>query len=147
MDLSTIDPAKWADAILLLIGGLLGLKGYQRIKKGNDAPPADVMEVAGAIISSKDVDRIVASLDAFTASAAMMKGSIDRDVAAKEGLTKALVAFLAAMDRNSDVLKDNTISANAVATQAHDLEQVISYLAKELEMQSRMQARSERGGS
>ncbi|MFC3628185.1 hypothetical protein ACFOM8_01860 [Paracoccus angustae] len=134
----------------MLIGGLLGFAGVQRVRKGKPAAGEDVLEVAGAIVSSKDVERIVQSLDAFTAAAKLMTHSIDKDVDAKQSLTKALTLNSAASDRlveskndNLSVIRANTQAANAVANQAHDLRDVIGDLAKELEIQSRMQGRKE----
>lgn len=84
-----------------------GSKGKQIAQgKTQSAMPQDVVEVAGAIVSDKAVERMVKSLDAFTAAAALMTHSIDRDVAAKGLLTSALTENSRALDRNSDVAED-----------------------------------------
>lgn len=89
-------------AIALLVTGKLGhQKGREILSR--QPVPENVVEVAGAVISDKGVERIVQSLDAFTASATLLKSAIDRDVEAKQALTKALGVNSASMDRNSDV--------------------------------------------
>lgn len=73
-------------AIITLLGGQKG----KQIAQGRPGKSEDVLEVAGAIVSDKSVERMVKSLDAFTAAAALMTHSIDKDVAAKAKLTEAL---------------------------------------------------------
>lgn len=85
---------------LALIALLGGRKGKEMVQSGKKAAmPENLIEVAGAIVSDKAVDQMVKSLDAFTAAATLMTHSIDKDVRAKEALTKAL-------ERNSDVCID-----------------------------------------
>ncbi len=89
--------------ILGLSLGIIGLMGGHRgkqIAQGKGPPSqADVVEVAGAIVSDKGVERMVAALDDFTAAAKMLTAAIDRDVDAKSKLTVSL-------NRNSDVSDD-----------------------------------------
>ena len=112
-------------------------------KKAATEKPAEFAEIRGALISDKAAERVVQSSDAFTAAATMMKISIDRDVEAKQALTKALLAMIDANAGNLDVIRANTAAANAVAERAHDLRDVIEDLAKELEIQSRLKGRGE----
>ena len=83
-----------------------GSKGKQIAQGKTPQVPENVVEVAGAIVSDKAVERMVKSLDAFTAAAALMTHSIDKDVAAKGLLTGALTDNSRALDRNSDVAED-----------------------------------------
>lgn len=89
--------------ILGLSLGIIGLMGGHRGKQiaQGKGPPAqtDVMEVAGAIVSDRGVERMVAALDDFTAAAKLLTAAIDRDVDAKAKLTTSL-------NRNSDVSDD-----------------------------------------
>lgn len=89
--------------ILGLSLGIIGLMGGQKGKQiaQGKGPPSqtDVVEVAGAIVSDKGVERMVAALDDFTAAAKMLKTAIERDVEAKDKLTVSL-------NRNSDVSVD-----------------------------------------
>ena len=89
--------------ILGLSLGIIGLMGGHRgkqIAQGKGPPSqADVVEVAGAIVSDRGVERMVAALDDFTAAAKMLTAAIDRDVDAKAKLTTSL-------NRNSDVSDD-----------------------------------------
>lgn len=93
-------------AVALLITGKLGhQKGKEIVAK---APPlnTETMELRGAVITDKAADRLVQSMDAFTASATLLKSAIDRDVDAKTALTKALNVNSASLDRNSEVSQD-----------------------------------------
>lgn len=119
-------------------------------KKAATEKPPEFAEVKGAIISDRAVDRIVQSFDGVTTSSTMLKTSIDRDVEAKQAMTKALAALTVMMERmmeahggNLDTIRANTAAANAVATEAHDLRASIDDLSKELEFQSRMKGRRE----
>ena len=89
--------------ILGLSLGIIGLMGGQKGKQiaQGKGPPSqtDVVEVAGAIVSDRGVERMVAALDDFTAAAKMLTAAIDRDVDAKAKLTVSL-------NRNSDVSDD-----------------------------------------
>lgn len=140
-------------AFFAMLGTILGGGTVTQMlnrKKNPANPPPEFAEVKGAIISDKAVDRIVQSFDGVTAAATMLKSAIDRDVQAKELLTKALHSAAQSGERmvesgeaNRDILRANTIAANAVATQAHDLRDVIADMTKELEFQSRMRGRKE----
>ena len=82
--------------------GIIGLMGGQKgrqIAQGKPSSPGDIVEVAGAIVSDKGVERMVAALDDFTATAKLLTAAIDRDVDAKAKLTTSL-------NRNSDVSDD-----------------------------------------
>ena len=88
--------------ILGLSLGIIGLMGGHRgkqIAQSKPSTPGDIVEVAGAIVSDKGVERMVAALDDFTAAAKMLTAAIDRDVDAKAKLTTSL-------NRNSDVSDD-----------------------------------------
>ena len=67
--------------ILGLSLGIIGLMGGQKGKQiaQGKGPPAqtDVVEVAGAIVSDRGVERMVAALDDFTAAAKMLKTAIE----------------------------------------------------------------------
>lgn len=106
MNWENIDPAKWADALLYLIVGLLGAFGFGQARKKKPQPQGDVLEVAGAIVSDKAVDRMVKSLDEFSAAATVLKAAIDRDVEAKGALTAAMIENSRALNRNSDVSEE-----------------------------------------
>lgn len=133
--------------LIALIGAMVTLLSGGKIREwvspSKPQPAPDMAEIRGALISDKAADRVVQSADAFTAAATMMKTSIDRDVEAKQALTKALMAAIDANAGNLDVIRANTAAANAVAEQAHDLRDVIGDLAKELEIQSRLKGRGE----
>lgn len=106
MNWENIDPAKWADALLYLIVGLLGAFGLGQARKKKPQPQGDMLEVAGAIVSDKSVERMVKSLDEFSAAATVLKAAIDRDVEAKGHLTAAMVENSRALNRNSDVSEE-----------------------------------------
>ena len=106
MSWENIDPVKWADALLYLIVGLLGAFGLGQVRKKKEPPKSDVVEVAGAIVSDKAVDRMVQSLDEFSAAATLLKAAIDRDVEAKGKMTAAMVENSRKLDRNSDVSEE-----------------------------------------
>lgn len=86
-------------AALAITTFLGGKKGREIITKAPPQQPQQFMEVAGAVVSDKSVDRMVASLDAFSSSASIMTQAINRDVEAKAKLT-------AALNRNSEVSED-----------------------------------------
>lgn len=140
--------------LIALIGAMVTLMSGGKIREmvspTKPAPSPDMAEIKGAIISDKAVDRIVQSFDGVTAAATMLKSAIDRDVEAKQALTKALSATNASADRmmeatgsNLEIIRANTLAANAVAGEAHDLRDAVSDLAKELEIQSRLGRRKE----
>lgn len=101
MQWENIDPAKWADALLIVILGLLSAFGLGKVRRGSNSPQPkdDVLEVAGAIVSDKAVTRMVASMDALATA-------INTDVRAKTALTDALTANSRALDRNSETADD-----------------------------------------
>lgn len=107
MDLNNIDPAKWADAILYLILGILSIFGIGQVRKQKTAAaPSEMIEVAGAIVSDKAVDRMVKSMDALSASNTMLTHAINTDVEAKKALTQAMAENSRALHRNSDVSEE-----------------------------------------
>lgn len=85
-------------AALAITTFLGGKKGKEVLTKKPAAQP-EMIEVAGAIVSDKAVDRMVKSLDAFSSAAVLMTAAIERDVDAKSKLT-------ASLNRNSDVSED-----------------------------------------
>ena len=89
-----------------IIGLMGGQKGRQIAQGKTPASPTDVVEVAGAIVSDKAVDRMVRSLDEFSAAATVLKTAIDRDVEAKGHLTAAMTENSRALNRNSDVSEE-----------------------------------------
>lgn len=103
-----IDPGAWANAVLLLIGGLLAHFGIGQVRRARQVPEAqsEIVEVAGAIVSDKAVDRMIKSLDEFSAAATLLKAAIDRDVEAKGKLTAAMVENSRQLGRNSDVSEE-----------------------------------------
>lgn len=93
-------------AVALLITGKLGHQKGKEIVAKAPPPNTETMELRGAVITDKAADRLVQSMDAFTASATLLKSAIDRDVDAKTALTKALNVNSASLDRNSEVSQD-----------------------------------------
>ncbi|WP_136652432.1 hypothetical protein [Paracoccus aeridis] len=105
MNWENFDPTKWADAILLLIVGILSAFGIGQVRtRKTPARPDDVMEVAGAIVSDRAVERMVTALDGFTASAKLLTLAIDKDVDAKAKLTGALTGVCEEVKEMSDQL-------------------------------------------
>lgn len=89
---------------LLITGKLAQQKGKDIVSK---SPPQEgTMEIAGAVISDRAVDRLVKSLDAFSAAATLMTHAINTDVDAKTSLTKALIEHGKSMDRNTGASED-----------------------------------------
>ena len=89
--------------ILGLSLGIIGLMGGHRGKQiaQGKGPPSqtDVVEVAGAIVHPRDVEKLLKALEGVTAGAALLAVAIDKDVEAKGKLTVAL-------NRNSDVSQE-----------------------------------------
>lgn len=89
--------------ILGLSLGIIGLMGGQKGKQiaQGKGPPSqtDVVEVAGAIVHPRDVEKLLKALEGVTAGAALLAVAIDKDVEAKGKMTVAL-------NRNSDVSED-----------------------------------------
>ena len=76
--------------ILGLSMGLIAIMGGQKgkqVAQGRKESPSEMIEVAGAIVSDKAVDRMVASMDALSASNTMLTSAINADVEAKKALT------------------------------------------------------------
>ena len=89
--------------------GLIGLMGGQKgrqIAQGKREPDNATVEIAGAIVSDKAVDRMIKSLDEFSAAATLLKAAIDRDVEAKGKMTAALNENSLKLDRNSNVSEE-----------------------------------------
>ena len=89
-----------------LIGLMGGQKGRQIAQGKSDKTERDVVEVAGAIVSDKAVERMIKSLDEFSAAATLLKAAIDRDVEAKGKLTAAMIDNSRQLGRNSDVSEE-----------------------------------------
>lgn len=87
----------------LALIALLGGKTTREMASRKQQPPQGTVELAGAVISDKAVERMVKSLDEFSSAANALKSAIDRDVAAKKAMTEALVSNSRALDRNNDV--------------------------------------------
>lgn len=112
--------------ILGISMGLIAIMGGQKgkqVAQGRKETPSEMIEVAGAIVSDKAVDRMVEALDGFTASAKLLTMAIDRDVEAKSKLTAAVIAdaeakgkLTMALNRNSDVSEDMRAEIRDTAT-------------------------------
>lgn len=95
--------------ILGLSMGLIAIMGGQKgkqVAQGRKESPSEMIEVAGAIVSDKAVDRMVDALDGFTASAKLLTAAINADVEAKKALTAAMTENSRALNRNSDVSEE-----------------------------------------
>lgn len=97
----------------VLVGASLAISAIMGGRKGRDIlqkKPAEagdnVMEVAGAIVSDKGVEKMVKALDEFTSAAILMTAAIERDVSAKARLTTALGESSLALNRNSEVSEE-----------------------------------------
>lgn len=97
MDWNTLDLDRVVNALLLFIAGLLGILGYGQARKKVAAPETEQMQVAGAIIDRKDVDRMVTTFDRLTAAivalTAMMpdhKKSLDQSSEAVDEMREAV---------------------------------------------------------
>lgn len=89
-------------AIISLMGGQKG----KQIAQGKPQQQGDLIEVAGAIVSDKAVDRMVKSMDALSASNTMLTHAINTDVEAKTALTKAMAENSRALDHHSDIAEE-----------------------------------------
>lgn len=94
--------------VLVALIGLIGSWfGGSRIKdsmtggppQAANPAPERTLEIAGAIVSDKAVEKMVASFDA-------LKQAIDRDVEAKTKLTAALTESSHSLNRNSEVSEE-----------------------------------------
>lgn len=89
-------------AIIGLIGTMFGGKaGRDKLTKPAHQPAGsgEMVEIRGAIVSDKAVDKMVAAFEALT-------HAVDKDVEAKGKLTLALVESGRRLDRNSDVSEE-----------------------------------------
>ena len=119
-------------AIIAILGGKAGKEKVTGRQPGG----APVMEVAGAIVSDKAVERMVKSLDEFSSAAILMTAAIERDVDAKKALTRA-------MEKHGQDLKDNTEACVEMGRSIDKVDAHIGKLATEMEIQ---RAISDRGG-
>lgn len=96
--------------ILGISMGLITIMGGQKgrqIAQGKGPPSqTDVMEVAGAIMPPRDVEKLLKALEGVTAGTALLAVAIDKDVEAKGKLTVALMENSRALNRNSDVSEE-----------------------------------------
>lgn len=95
--------------ILGISMGLIAIMGGQKgkqVAQGRKETPSEMIEVAGAIVSDKAVDRMVASMDALSASNTLLTHAINADVEAKKALTAAMIDNSRALNRNSDVSEE-----------------------------------------
>ena len=106
LGLSAEDIGKILLAVSLLITGRLAHQKGKEIVSRSPETQGETMELRGAVISDRAADRLVMAMDAYTASSTMLKASIDRDVEAKQAMTKALSTNSLSLDRNSDTADD-----------------------------------------
>lgn len=94
--------------IFAFVGGLLIWSGSVFARRANRKAPQgeSVMEVAGAIVSDKAVEKMVASMDALCASNTALTHTVNADVKAKAELTQVLTRVVTALDRNTDGADD-----------------------------------------
>lgn len=114
--------------ILGLSMGLIAIMGGQKgkqVAQGRKETPSEMIEVAGAIVSDKAVERMVQSMDALSASNTMLSHAINTDVEAKKALAAAMSENSRALNRNSDVSED-------MREQIKDAESKIDRLREEL---------------
>ena len=105
--------------ILGISMGLIAIMGGQKgkqVAQGRKETPSEMIEVAGAIVSDKAVDRMVASMDALSASNTVLTHAIKADAEAKKALTQAITDNNRALDRNSDVSEDMRAEIRDTAT-------------------------------
>lgn len=89
-------------ALIGVIGSVFGTKaGRDKLTKPGGQPQSagEMVEIRGAIVSDKAVDKMVAAFEALT-------HAVDKDVEAKGKLTLALVESGRRLDRNSDVSEE-----------------------------------------
>ena len=89
-------------ALIGVIGSVFGTKaGRDKLTKPGGQPQSagEMVEIRGAIVSDKAVDKMVAAFEALT-------HAVDKDVEAKGKLTVALVDSGRRLDRNSDVSEE-----------------------------------------
>lgn len=89
-------------ALIGVIGSIFGTKaGRDKLTKPAHQSPGggEMVEIRGAIVSDKAVDKMIAAFEALT-------HAIDKDVEAKGRLTVALNESGRRLDRNSDVSEE-----------------------------------------
>ncbi len=89
-------------ALIGVIGSVFGTKaGRDKLTKPGGQPQSagEMVEIRGAIVSDKAVDKMVAAFEALT-------HAVDKDVEAKGKLTVALNESGRRLDRNSDVSEE-----------------------------------------
>lgn len=89
-------------ALIGVIGSVFGTKaGRDKLTKQGGQPQnaGEMVEIRGAIVSDKAVDKMVAAFEALT-------HAVDKDVEAKGKLTVALNESGRRLDRNSDVSEE-----------------------------------------
>ncbi len=121
--------------ILGLSMGLIAIMGGQKgkqVAQGRKESPSEMIEVAGAIVSDKAVDRMVAALEGFTASAKLLTTAIDKDVEAKARLTAAVIADAEAKAKLTTALNRNSDVSDDMREQIKDTENKIDRLREEL---------------
>lgn len=105
-------------------------------KKAASVPPPAFAEIKGAIVDGRDVDRMVKHLEETTAAMTLLRGVVEKDVSAKEALTKAL-------EKHGRCLEENTEACNDMGHTIERIDNRISRLSTEMEIQ---RAIRERGG-
>ena len=89
-------------ALIGVLGSVFGTKaGRDKLTKPGGQPQSagEMVEIRGAIVSDKAVDKMVAAFEALT-------HAVDKDVEAKGKLTVALNESGRRLDRNSDVSEE-----------------------------------------
>ena len=124
-----------AFALVSFLGGKAGKDALVK-RNGPAAAPDGVMEVAGAIVSDKAVDRMVKSMDAFTSASVLLTAAIDKDVEAKAKLT-------AMVEKHGRHLGDNTAACEDMGRNIQRVDAHIGKLVTELYLQREL---SDRGG-
>lgn len=108
MDWNSFDFERAVNAFLLLVGGVLSLLGISRVK--NAAAPAEdareTVEIAGAIIDRKDVDRLVKAFDDMIVST--------------NGLTALLIQHRRAIEQSTEGAEELRETVKDVARDLRD---------------------------
>lgn len=127
--------------VLIALIGLIGsIFTGSKVRDATSKKPAEVSkefaEVKGAIVDGRDVDRMVKHLEETTAAMTLLRGVVEKDVSAKEALTKAL-------EKHGRCLEENTEACNDMGQTIERIDNRISRLSTEMEIQ---RAIGERGG-
>lgn len=127
--------------VLIALIGLIGsIFTGSKVRDATSKKPAELSkefaEVKGAIVDSRDVDRMVKHLEETTAAMTLLRGVVEKDVSAKEALTKAL-------EKHGRCLGENTEACNDMGQTIERIDNRISRLSTEMEIQ---RAIGERGG-